>query len=83
MFEAFKRPLKKAKDKQAERQPIRKDELMGEIIYREPQAAVLLMEVGMGCVSCPSAAMESLEEACMVHGMDVNEVVDYLNRKLQ
>lgn len=83
MFEAFKRPLKKAKDKQAERQPIRKDELMGEIIYREPQAAVLLMEVGMGCVSCPSAAMESLEEACIVHGMDVNEVVDYLNRKLQ
>lgn len=83
MFEAFKRPLKKAKDKQTERQPIRKDELMGEIIYREPQAAVLLMEVGMGCVSCPSAAMESLEEACMVHGMDVNEVVDYLNKKLQ
>ena len=82
MFEAFKRPVKKAKGGQAKRQQIRKDELMGEIIYREPQAAFVLMEVGMGCVSCPSAAMESLEEACMVHGMDVNEVVDYLNKKL-
>ncbi|HAU87339.1 MAG TPA: disulfide oxidoreductase, partial [Lachnospiraceae bacterium] len=42
----------------------------------------VLLDAGMHCIGCPSAQGESLEEACMVHGIDVNEVVDALNSKL-
>ena len=64
---------------------ITKDMIIGDILNEAPDMAPLLMAAGMHCVGCPSAAMESLEEACMVHGMDVNEVItsinDYLAKK--
>ena len=37
--------------------------------------AYILMQCGMHCVGCPSSIMESLEEACMVHGLDSDEVL--------
>ena len=40
------------------------------------------MNCGMGCVSCPASQMESLTEACMVHGLDGVEVARYLNVEL-
>ncbi|MDD6401081.1 MAG: DUF1858 domain-containing protein [Lachnospiraceae bacterium] len=64
---------------------ITKDMLIHEIISVDPGNAAILMASGMHCVGCPSAAMESLEEACMVHGMNVDEVIasinDYLAKK--
>jgi len=41
--------------------------------------AAILMAAGMHCVGCPSSAMESLEEACMVHGMDADQVLKRIN----
>jgi hydroxylamine reductase len=35
----------------------------------------------MGCIGCPSAQMESLEQACEIHGLDLEEVVAKLNEK--
>ena len=58
------------------------DMLMGEIISKYPIAIRALMECGMGCVSCPSAQMESLDEASMVHGLDAKEVQDYVNERI-
>ena len=47
--------------------------------------AYVLMEAGMHCVGCPSSIGESLEEACMVHGLNADEVManiqEYLNAK--
>ena len=64
---------------------ITKDMLIHEIISVDPGNAAILIASGMHCVGCPSAAMESLEEACMVHGMNVDEVIasinDYLAKK--
>ena len=40
------------------------------------------MACGMGCIGCPSSLMESLEEASMVHGLNPDEVLDYLNEEL-
>jgi hybrid cluster-associated redox disulfide protein len=64
---------------------VSKDMLIGEIINVDPGNAAILMAAGMHCVGCPSAAGESLEEACMVHGMDVDDVLatmnDYLAKK--
>lgn len=64
---------------------VTKSMLIHEIIEIDPGNAAILMAAGMHCVGCPSAAMESLEEACMVHGMNVDEVIisinDYLAQK--
>ncbi len=53
--------------------------LVGDIISRHPLAARFLMECGMGCISCPASQMESLAEACAVHGIDSDEITDALN----
>ena len=59
-----------------------KSMLIHEIIDVDPGNAAILMASGMHCIGCPSAAMESLEDACAVHGMDVNEVVTSINEYL-
>lgn len=59
--------------------PITPDMLVGEIITKHPLAAQFLMECGMGCIHCPASQMESLLEACAVHGIDGEEITDALN----
>lgn len=61
---------------------VSKDMLIHEIIEIDPGNAAILMASGMHCVGCPSAAMESLEEACQVHGMNVDEVIVSINEYL-
>ena len=58
---------------------ITKDMLLGDILREKTESADTLMKVGMHCLGCPSSQMESLEEACMVHGLDVDEVLEFLN----
>ncbi len=62
---------------------ITKQTTMGEMLEYDPGIAYILMQCGMHCVGCPSSIGESLEEACMVHGMEVDEVMaaiqDYLS----
>ena len=53
--------------------------LVGDIITQHPLAAQFLMECGMGCIHCPASQMESLAEACAVHGIDGEEITDALN----
>ena len=59
------------------------DMLVGDIITKHPLAAQFLMECGMGCIHCPASQMESLTEACAVHGIDSEEITDALNEYLQ
>ncbi|MGN0307000.1 MAG: DUF1858 domain-containing protein [Lachnospiraceae bacterium] len=54
---------------------VTKDMTIGEILRIKPQAASALLEIGMHCLGCPSAQSESLEEAAMVHGVDVNDLM--------
>ena len=54
---------------------ITKDMTIGEILRTRPDVAPILMEAGMHCLGCPSAQGESLEEAAMVHGMDINDLM--------
>lgn len=62
---------------------VTKDMVVGEIISKYPDAAFALMQCGMGCISCPASQAESLQDASMVHGMNADEVVDYVNEYLQ
>lgn len=59
---------------------ITKDILIGELIRKKPEAVETLMSFGMGCVGCPSSQMESLEEAAMVHGLDLDKLMTALNK---
>lgn len=54
---------------------ITKEMTIGEILRMNPDVAPVLMEAGMHCLGCPSAQGESLEEAAMVHGMDINDLM--------
>ena len=55
---------------------ITKDTVIEELLQRNPDYADVLMDCGMHCVSCPSAAHETLEEACDVHGLFVEDVLE-------
>ena len=56
-----------------------KDTTIGEILEKAPEKAEILLEIGMLCLGCPASQMETLEEACDVHGIDVEEVIKKLN----
>ena len=58
---------------------ITKDMLIGEIVQMNEKYPEILMSAGMHCLGCPAAAGESLEQACAVHGIDVEELVAKLN----
>lgn len=62
---------------------VTEDMLIGEILRQYPNAAPVLMECGMHCLGCPSAQVESLADACMVHRIDTNDVVQKLNQHLK
>ena len=64
---------------------VTKDMIIEDIIGIDPNLVMILMQSGMHCVGCPASRGESLEEACMVHGLNADEVManiqEYLNAK--
>ena len=61
---------------------ITKDTIIGDILDIAPHTAPIFLSIGMHCLGCPSAQMESLEEACMVHGIDCDSLVAGMNEVL-
>ena len=57
-----------------------KDTKIGELLETAPEKAEVLMEAGMHCLGCPASQAETLEEACEVHGINVDELVEELNK---
>ena len=62
---------------------VTKETTMGEMLELDGGIAVILMQAGMHCVGCPSSIGESLEEACMVHGTDADQLVEEINNYFQ
>lgn len=58
---------------------ITKDTLIGDILKINPNSVPILLNMGMHCLGCPSSQGETLEEACQVHGVDVDAIVEELN----
>ena len=58
---------------------IEKTMLIGELLNKYLEKADILLEAGMHCLGCPAAQGESLEEACAVHGIDVDSLIEKLN----
>ena len=59
---------------------IEKTTKIGELLENYPDKAEILLEAGMHCLGCPASQGETIEEACMVHGIDVDELVEKLNK---
>jgi len=79
----FGKPIKEIGIKtEDETMEITKETLMGDMLEYDRGIAVILMQSGMHCVGCPASIGESLEEACMVHGIDCNEVLAQINEYL-
>lgn len=58
---------------------ISKNTKIGELLEAYPDKAEILLNAGMHCLGCPAAQEETLEEACAVHGIDVEELIQKLN----
>lgn len=62
---------------------VTKDMLIGQLLVDHREVAPILMHAGMHCLGCPASQAESLEEACMVHGIDVNDLLSEINGFLE
>ena len=58
---------------------ITKDTIIGNVLDIAPEAAPMFLSIGMHCLRCPSSRGETVEEACMVHGVDADEFLNALN----
>ena len=58
---------------------ITKDTIVGDILDIAPETAPAFLEIGMHCMGCPTSRNETVEEACMVHDMPVEDLVQQLN----
>lgn len=59
---------------------VSKEMTIGDILVANPDAAPVLLEAGMHCLGCPASQAESLEEAALVHGIDVDSLVEALKQ---
>ncbi len=58
---------------------IKKDMTIGKLLEVAPEKADILLDAGMHCLGCPASQAETIEEACEVHGIDVEELMKQLN----
>lgn len=62
---------------------ITSDMIISEVLKIDKGLIPIFFESGMHCLGCPSAAGESIKDACLVHGIDANELVEKLNKYLE
>lgn len=58
---------------------ITKETIIGDILDIAPEAAPLFLSIGMHCLGCPSSRGETVEQACAVHGVDVDKLLEAVN----
>lgn len=62
---------------------ITKDMTIGDILDKERETVPFFLEMGMHCLGCPSSRGETVELACMVHGVDADALVAKINEFLK
>ncbi|MBR6552712.1 MAG: DUF1858 domain-containing protein [Clostridia bacterium] len=58
---------------------ISKDTVIGTILDSAPETAPFFLEMGMHCLGCPSARSETVAQACLVHGVNADDLVSKIN----
>ena len=61
---------------------IEKTTIIGDVLDIAPETAPLFMAIGMHCLGCPASRGETVEQACMVHGVDVTALLEQVNNAL-
>ena len=61
---------------------VTKDTIIGDILDIAPDTAPIFLSIGMHCLGCPASRGETVEQACMVHGVDVDVLVEKLNASI-
>lgn len=61
---------------------VNKTDIIGDVLDQYPDTAPLFFEMGMHCLGCPSARGETIEDACQVHGSDVDELIEKINNQI-
>ena len=61
---------------------ITKDMLIGDILEADSGTAMFFFEMGMHCLGCPASRGETVEEACAVHGVSVDVLIERINEYL-
>lgn len=61
---------------------VTKDTLIGDILDADRTTATYFLEMGMHCLGCPSARAETIAQACAVHGVDCDKLIDKLNKHM-
>ncbi len=80
MFDIF--DMLKKDEKKAEMKQVTRETIIGDILDMDQTTAPYFMEIGMHCLGCPASRGESIEEACEVHGVDCDELIEKLNEHL-
>lgn len=62
---------------------ITKEMLIGDIVQKYPQGVETLLSHGMHCIGCHVAYWETIEQAAIAHGIDVNKLIKELNSKVK
>ena len=62
---------------------ISRDTMISEILTNAPEAMPVFQNIGMHCLGCPSSRGETVEEACMVHGVDADAFLAQVNRFIE
>ena len=61
---------------------VTKESIIGDVLDFNPETAQFFFEIGMHCLGCPASRGESIEQACAVHGVDADKLVEKLNNHL-
>ena len=61
---------------------VNKEMLIGDILDIAPQVAPIFLSIGMHCLGCPSSRGETVEQACAVHGVDVEMLLAKVNEAI-
>ena len=61
---------------------IEKNTIIGDVLNIAPQAAPLFFAIGMHCLGCPASRGETVEQACAVHGVDVEMLLAKVNEAI-
>ena len=61
---------------------VTKQSVIGDVLDHDIDTAEFFFEIGMHCLGCPASRGESLEEACMVHGVSADELVKKINEHI-
>ncbi len=56
-----------------------RETLIGEVLDNDMSLAKYFLEMGMHCLGCPASRGETIEEACEVHGVDCDDLLEKLN----